>query len=238
MANIPKKTLQALQTTPGFIHIPDICHLSEKQLNIYGFYRGFPCAHDHVIREKTNHWCYQCAEKIRDNICGFDVNYMNGNYKHKYVELWRQVAVGPLEDCWESPSLVKKRICMPSYRSQYSKQLSSNVNAHKAIYQSAWGDIGNMFVTRVCGNNKCLNPLHLISSWNRLFPPSTISPFDHEFKPEKLMQFARIKEETQLKHLREYKYKRTIQHPLVNRNCPDYDEEYRQYYKIECQDKY
>lgn len=234
MANLPKKTVQVLQALPTITWIPDIDRLSEKQLNDVGYYKGFPCAHDHVIRDKEMHWCYHCALKIRDNICGFDINYMNANYKHKYAELWRQIPVGHLEDCWDAPKLTKKRLCMPSYRSLYAKQNSANVTVHKIIYQSAWGDIGAMFVTRVCGNKSCLNPLHLISSWNRTFPPGVISPFEYEFKPEKLMQFARMREEKQLKMLREHKYKQTIQHPLVHRNCPDYDDEYRQYYKIEC----
>jgi hypothetical protein len=237
MANLPQKTIKLAQTIPSFSHIPNIDSFSDEVLERHGYYKGFPCAHDHVIRNATDHWCYHCAAKIRDNICGFDVNYMNANYKHKYADLWSKIPVGYLEDCWEAPKLTKKRLCMPSYRSAYATQNSANVTVHKIVYQCAWGDIGAMFVTRVCGNKDCLNPLHLISSWNRTFPPGVISPFDYEFKPEKLMQFAKIKKSKELKILRERSYKQTIQHPLVHRNCPDYDEEYRQYYKIECQDQ-
>lgn len=236
MANLPDKTLKLAETIPTFVYLKDVDSLSDEELDAKGYYRGYPCAHDHVIRDKQMHWCYHCAAKIRDNICGFDINYMNANYKHKYAALWAKIPVGHLEDCWEAPTITNKRLCMPSYRSAYSSQNSSNVTVHKIIYQCAWGDIGAMFVTRVCGNKKCLNPLHLISSWNRTFPPGLISPFEYEFKAEKLMQFAQVREQKQLQLLRERKYKHTIQHPLVHRNCPDYDEEYRQYYKIECQD--
>jgi hypothetical protein len=234
VANLPQKTIKLAQTLPSFIYLSNIDSLSDEILKTNSYYRGFPCAHDHVIRNTQSHWCYHCATKIRDNICGFDVNYMNGNYKHKYADLWSKIPVGHLEDCWDAPKLTKKRLCMPSYRSAYASQNSANVNVHKAVYQSAWGDIGSMFVTRVCGNSACLNPLHLISSWNRTFPPGTISPFDYEFKPEKLMQFAHLRKTKDLQKLREHKYKQTIQNPLAHQNCPDYDEEYRQYYKIEC----
>jgi hypothetical protein len=233
MANLPRKVTQIVREHETFAYIPNIDSLSDAVLKGKGFYRGFPCAHDHTIRSLENHWCYHCAEKIRDNICGFDINYMNGNYKHKYYDLWLQIPVGHVEDCWEAPALTKKRICMPSYRSGYSDQNSANVNAHKAVYQCAWGDIGAMFVTRICGNKDCLNPLHLVSSWNRLFSPSTISPFEYSFKPEKLMQFARIREESDLKKVRERKYKQTIQHPLAHKDSPDYDEGYRNYYSVE-----
>lgn len=236
MANLPRKMTKIAHQHSDFRYVPNITALSTDELTQHGFYDGYPCAHGHTIRSLDNHWCYQCATKIRDNICGFDLNYLHPDYKHKYSSLWNQIAVGDPGECWEAPGLTKKRICMPSYRSLYTKDKSTNLNAQKAIYQCAWGDVGSMFVTRICDNKNCLNPLHLVSSWNRLFPPATISPFDHEFKPEKLMQFARSQDETQVRLLRERQYKRTIQHPLVNQNCSDYDDVYRQNYKIECQE--
>jgi hypothetical protein len=236
MANIPRKIKTLVREHESFRHVANVEELSPEQLTENGLYKGYPCAHGHSIRSLDGHWCYQCAAKIRDNICGFDLNYLDKDYKHRYAELWSKIQVGPFEDCWEAPELTKARIRMPSYRSLYARDKATNVTAQKAIYQCAWGDIGSMFVTRVCDNKNCLNPLHLVSSWNRLFPPSVISPFDYEFKPEKLMQFARLSDETQIKILRERGRKQTIQHPLVHRNCPDYDEEYKQYYKIEWQE--
>ena len=227
MANLPRKMTKIAQQHSGFRHIPNVEVLSTDELTQHGLYRGYPCAHGHDIRSLDTHWCYKCATKIRDNICGFDLNYLHGDYKHKYASLWSQIAVGDPGECWEAPQLTKKRVCMPSYRSLYTKDKSGNISAQKAIYHCAWGDVGSMFVTRTCGNKSCLNPLHLVSSWNRLFPPSTISPFDCEFKPEKLMQFAHSQSETQVRLLRERQYKRTIQHPLVNQNCPVYDDIYR-----------
>ena len=61
------------------------------------------------------------------------------------------------------------RICFPSYRTFIVDKNQENVNAHKAIYQCAWGDIGSMSVTRLCSNPWCGNPLHMISSWNKVF---------------------------------------------------------------------
>ena len=236
MANIPKKIANALKEHEFFRHVPNVESLSGDELTREGLYEGYPCAHGHTIRSLDGHWCYQCATLIRDNICGFDLNYLHKDYKHRYAELWSKIAVGPFDTCWESPELTHRRIRMPSYRSLYARDKATNVTAQKAIYQCAWGDIGSMFVTRVCDSKTCLNPLHLVSSWNRLFPPSLISPFDYEFKPEKLMQFARISDETQIKILRKKGQKQTIQHPLVHQNCPDYDDEYQQCYKIECQE--
>lgn len=231
MANIPQKVLHLVREQDSFRYVPDPDTLDDQALTANGLYRGYPCPHGHVIRALEGHWCYHCAQKIRNNICGFDVNYMHEDYKRKFVSLWAEITVGDESTCWHAPGLVKKRICMPSYRSLYARDKSTNVTAHKAIYQCAWGDVGSLFVTRTCGNKNCFNPLHLVSNWNRLFPPSVISPFEASFVPEKLMQFARSVDAQQLKILRESNYKQTIQHPLVNKNCQDYDEEYEKILK-------
>jgi hypothetical protein len=236
MANIPKKIANLVKEHDIFRHVPDVDALSGDELTREGLYEGYPCAHGHTIRSLDGHWCYHCATRIRDNICGFDLNYLHKDYKGRYAELWAKIQVGPFEDCWEAPELTEKRIRMPSYRSLYTRDKATNVTAHKAIYQCAWGDVGTLFVTRVCGNKTCLNPLHLVSNWNRLFPPASISPFDYEFKPEKLMQFASISNETQIRILRDRGRKQTIQHPLVHQNCRVYDDQYQQCYEIECQE--
>lgn len=227
MANIPKKVKALVRQHEIFHHVPDPDALSPDELKQNGLYIGYECPHGHVIRSLDGHWCYHCATRIRDNICGFDLNYLDKSYKHRYAELWAKIEVRSFDACWEAPELTDKRIRMPSYRSLYSRDKATNVTAQKAIYQCAWGDVGNMFVTRVCENKNCLNPLHLVSSWNRLFPPSLISPFDYEFKPEKLMQFSKLSDKTQIKILRDKGRKQTIQHPLVHQNCPDYDDEYQ-----------
>ena len=35
-----------------------------ETLERWGYYRGFPCAFGHTIRDSTNHWCYECVLKI------------------------------------------------------------------------------------------------------------------------------------------------------------------------------
>ena len=80
-----------------------------------------------------------------------------------------------------------------------------------------------MRVTRTCGNKNCLNPLHLITSWNRVFPPGKIYPFFPEFEYEKLMAYSEACRRGVPTLLTEREYKPTIQHPLVHKNTPDYD---------------
>lgn len=174
----------------SFQYFPSIEQMSSAQLNKFGYYKGFPCVHGHVIRHAKEHWCYQCVQKIMSNMCGFDLNYLHVDYKTKYQKLWSKIEIKSFNECWpiqnKSP-YAPKRICLPSYRSERSNQKAENVTFQKAVYQCAWGDIGSQTVSRTCCSNKCANPLHLISGWNRPQTPLTISPFCIEFDAAKLM---------------------------------------------------
>lgn len=169
-----------------FRYVHKINELEDCELESLGYYRGFPCAFGHNIRDSQEHWCYRCVQKIQSNICGFDVNYLHRYYKVRYQELWASFASGEFDECWEH-TFKSSRINFPSYRTNTSSRWSENVSIHKVIYQCAWGDVGRNFVTRTCGNQNCLNPLHLKSQWNINMPPRTINPFGTTFVYEKLM---------------------------------------------------
>jgi len=196
MANLhrsEKKLIEAVK----FRFLPAIDDLDNVQLDEAGYYRGFVCPHGHVIRDKQENWCYHCVHKIQSNLCGFDLNYLHVEYKAKYEKLWKKITIGATDECWliDTPGpYTPKRVCMPSYRSAYSHQKSENLSFHKAIYNCAWGDVGGMVVTRLCGNPRCGNPLHMVSSWNKLFPPESIHPFVLEFQAEKLMAYGKNKD--------------------------------------------
>ena len=233
MANSLTNASKLLQLAKSFTLIPvidGIHEMSNEELRSHGYYRGFYCQHGHRIRHLEDHWCYECVRKIQSNNCGFDVNYLNKNYKSRMLELWNQIPVGEWDECWDVPWLGNKRMRFPSYAMAFNEKYNSNVTIHKIIYQCAWGDVGKLFVTRTCKNKNCLNPLHLVSSFNRMFPPQAIHPFEPEFDPQKAMQQAQNFLKNKPDPLLERQYKSTIQHPLVNKNTPDYDEEQELYY--------
>lgn len=220
MANL-HRTMKPVIEKAEFRYIPEIESKSDEELNELGYYRGFPCPHNHIIRDTSEHWCYACIKKILSNVCGFDINYLHPDYKTKYHKLWRCIKTSHFDDCWEiknDTAYHPKRICLPSYRSLYSKQKAENVTIHKALYQCAWGDIGSYVVTRVCGNPNCGNPLHLVSSWNRLFPPDNINPFFIDFEPEKLMLYGRNKCNPKIT---ERQFKQTIANPLERKETEE-----------------
>jgi hypothetical protein len=221
MANLLKE--------PIFRYIPESMFDSEDLLNQHGYYKGFPCPHGHTIRDNQHHWCYQCVRRIQSNLCGFDLNYLSPIYKTKYHRLWSQIEVKATTECWSinAPGgKTPKRICMPSYRSSFSKQQADNITVMKAIYQCCWGDIGTLVVSRLCGNPCCGNPLHMVTSWNRLFPPHRLNPFETTFVSEKLLHYEKLRLEGIDPNLViERKYKNTILHSLETKIAPKYDED-------------
>lgn len=230
MANVTQKLFHLAKSVATLPFIDGIHEMPEENLRSHGYYRGFYCVHGHRIRHLEEHWCYECVRKIQSNACGFDINYLNKNYKSRLFTLWNQIPVGEWEECWEVPWLAKKRTRFPSYRTVYNSKTNDNISVHKAIYQCAWGDVGKMFVTRLCKNKNCLNPLHLVSSWNRMFPPKSIHPFCVEFDPAKAMHAAQNQLRDKPIPIVEQQFKNTIQHPLVHKNTPDYDDIQELYY--------
>lgn len=224
MANVNTKLIDIAKQI-NFRYVQNLALLNNTELESHGYYRGFVCPHGHHIRDQEFHWCYDCVQRIKSNICGFDVNYLHPHYKHKYHSLWQRINITHPEECWEIHSTGNgpfKRICMPSYRSGYAAQKSENVNVHKAIYQCAWGDVGNLTVSRLCGNLYCGNPLHMISSWNRGKAPKNVSPLEVQFKAEKLMLYARETNSGHtIKPVVEREYKNTITHPLEVAEQPE-----------------
>ena len=119
------------------------------------------------------------------DICGIDVNYLHTDYNGIAERLFKTIDVKNLDECWEVKN-PKKRIQLPSYRSKFSDRRTDNVTLHKAIYTLCWGDVGTLSVTRSCGNPNCINPLHLVSSWNNKTAMRSMMYFDLDFNYKKL----------------------------------------------------
>jgi hypothetical protein len=227
MANLVKQVESQLGRA-NFRYVQGIENIEDENLRKLGYYHGFACPYGHLIRDTDGHWCYECAKKILSNVCGFDINYLHKDYKHKYARLWKQIKVSFPDECWEMEMPgggTPKRVCLPSYRSGYSKQKSENVNIHKAVYQCAWGDVGALVVTRLCSNPKCANPLHMVSSFNRNYPPATVTPLEVDFNAEKLMLFNRQSQrETGIQPVIQREYKNAITNPEYVKDRPEYNE--------------
>ena len=200
-----------------------------ETLERWGYYHGFPCAFGHTIRDSTNHWCYECVLKIKSNFCGFDLNYLNLDYKASMHKLWQRVEIGAWDECCninDPGTEALRRVWMPSYRSLTDNTTGNNVTVQKAIYTCAWGDVGRLTVSRTCNNPRCCNPLHMVTSWNRKNPPKVAAPFVTDYQVEKLMLLADMERKgLDVNKMIQREYKASITAPKYAQIDPKYNEE-------------
>tara|TARA_E500000318_G_C3514871_1_gene193908 strand:+ start:254 stop:913 length:660 start_codon:yes stop_codon:yes gene_type:complete len=195
----------------------DVDSLDKKSLENLGLYRGMQCIHGHDIRSIKDKWCYHCAHKISINSCGFDVNYIESEYKVRFLEFLKHVELKGIEECW--PCDIKtKRMTFPSYRSESSKAFSENLMVAKIMYTAAWGDIGSLRIQRkknICTIDNCVNPLHWECVLNLNVSPKSIHPLIFDLDFAKIKHYGVLKKQKKLEAYRLTQFKNYIKHPSL-----------------------
>ena len=92
-----------------------------------GFYHGFPCHLGHTLRDQKNHWCHDCAKRIKSNVSGLDISFIHSDYRRRLVsilDMVRQTIDDDLDPtvCWDVGKSASARYNYPSYRSQTSRR--------------------------------------------------------------------------------------------------------------------
>ena len=82
------------------------------------------------------------------------------------VKVWKHIAKGGDADCWEwRGAKTKAGYGVVSYGTQYDRHTMA---AHRAVYMSVHGDIGEgIVIGHSCGNAGCCNPAHLTAGFDR-----------------------------------------------------------------------
>jgi len=195
----------------------DIDILDAEGLENLGLYRGMDCIHGHSIRNIKDKWCYHCAHRISVNSCGFDINYIDSEYKIRFLEFLKHVDVKGTNECWPC-DIKSKRMTFPSYRSESSKAFSENLMVAKIMYTAAWGDIGSLRLTRkkdVCKVDNCVNPLHWECVLNIDVAPKTIHPLVYELDFAKIKHYGILKQQKKVEDYRLSQFKKHIIHPSL-----------------------
>lgn len=197
-------------------HLPLIDEYTDEMLDAEGFYHGFPCVHGHTIRNKKQHWCYHCVHRISQNVCGFDLNYLDKFYKINVKNFLDLVDIQGPDDCWEYLYKVNRH-CFPSYRSINGKR-TDNMSPMKVMYHVAWGDTGNLYVNRrtdLCDNPRCVNPLHLKTKFNFDIPPKDVQPLVTEYDWMKINHYNNLKKKGLVEKYRIAQTRNHIIHPKL-----------------------
>ena len=198
--------------------IKGIDEVTDEQLEEFGFYRGFPCTRGHTIRHKEKHWCYHCAHLLQQNVCGFDLNYIDSAYKIPVKNFFDRVDIRGEDECWEYEHHTFMHQ-FPSYRSiEKQNKKTDNQSPLKVMYNIARGDIGNYRVRRntdLCTNAKCVNPRHLYSRFDHGVPPGTIHPLVIDFDYKKIAHYSDLKRKGLLDAYLKKSIRNSILHPTL-----------------------
>ena len=189
-----------------------------------GFYSGFPCLYGHTIRDAEHHWCYHCALRIRNNICGLDVNFVHTNYQNTLYRVIQNLTFTNPDDlagsCWHMKEGFKDP-SYPSWRSWETGYLADRVKPKKILYQAFWGDVGKLYVTTaptVCSDKRCVNPLHTVSSLNceSNRRPTAFQYLDLKFDVNKaVVTHLRHRKSMTIDQILKAVYKPTIRDPKI-----------------------
>ena len=186
-----------------------------------GFYYGFPCHLGHTVRHEEDHWCYECVKRIQSNVVGLDVNFINDYYRDDVIKALSQVSIGDSTECWENKG--SERLYFSSW-TRLNSRSRTKVKVSKLLYTLFWGDVGRLSVTRhikVCENPNCVNPLHLVCTWNTRLPPRHFHYMDLQLQPEKLAVMAlREHNKMSIDDILAKLYKPTILHPKERMENP------------------
>lgn len=130
-------------------------------------YSGLPCIHSkhgdtEVFRDGHSHACLACIDDIEHSQLGFNLDRLKPEYHKIAHHFWSKVDIGSLDDCWQwlAPNLHKMGVSFHWRRPPIRK-----VFKFHAVHVSnwlTWGDIGRHEVMSLCGQRRCVNPLHQI----------------------------------------------------------------------------
>ena len=129
-------------------------------------YQGLPCLHTKhkgqtVWRDGRSHACQLCKQDIADGSLGFSLDRLSHEAQLKARRFWSKVAFGSLDDCWQwKAPPIGSYIAFTWDRRPIRKRFIFHV-IHVATWLT-WGDIGRGETISLCGQRRCVNPLHNI----------------------------------------------------------------------------
>jgi len=130
-------------------------------------YSGIPCLYQHhgeseVFRDGHSHACLACVENIEQSKLGFSLDRLKTEHLKRAHNFWSKVDIGSIDECWQwtAPNIHKMGVAYHWKRPPIRKVFKFHA-VHVANWLT-WGDIGRHEILSLCGQRRCVNPLHQI----------------------------------------------------------------------------
>ncbi|WP_141561340.1 hypothetical protein [Synechococcus sp. WH 8016] len=122
--------------------------------------------HEHgdteVYRDGHSHACLACIENIESSKLSFNLDRLKPEHRKQAQSFWSKVNIASLDDCWQwtAPNVPKMGVAFYWKRPPIRKVFKFHA-VHVASWLT-WGDIGRHEIISLCGQRRCVNPLHQI----------------------------------------------------------------------------
>lgn len=130
-------------------------------------YAGIPCLHSkhsrdgltRTWRDSKTHACLQCIDDIEQRKFGLDLSRFNSDVRKQALKFWSQVDITDFDDCWQWDDRKEKS---QLYFFWKRREIRNRFQWHPIVISMwlCWGDTGRLGSESVCGNRRCVNPLH------------------------------------------------------------------------------
>lgn len=110
-------------------------------------------------RDTSTHACLECLDDIKEHKFGLDLNRFNSEVRKRALKFWSKVEITEFDDCWQwNDDPTKKQL----YFFWDRREIRNRFQWHPIVVSMwlCWGDTGRLGSESICGNRRCVNPLH------------------------------------------------------------------------------
>ena len=130
-------------------------------------YPGIPCLHlkhnkgtgARCWRDSKTHACLECLDEIDQRKFGLDLSRFSDEVKSRALLFWSQVDITGFDDCWQWNDPIERK---QLYFFWKRREIRNRFQWHPIVVSMwlCWGDTGRLGSESVCGNRRCVNPMH------------------------------------------------------------------------------
>lgn len=170
-------------------------------------------------RDSRTHACLQCIEEIEQRKFGLSLNRFSDEIKKTALKFWSKVDITTYDDCWQWNDCAEKS---QLYFFWKRREIRNRFQWHPIVVSMwlCWGDTGRLGSESVCGNRRCVNPLHNLPLG--LIPSIRAADYDEEWLNSELHGLKKEVSEYQQRQLLS-KSKSTLI-PLPGLSCQELEE--------------
>ena len=145
------------------------------------FYRGPTCLHkEHAgvsgdalaWRDSKTRACLECCDRIEEGYFSLDLNQFSKETQSIAARFWNDVHINEWDECWQWTRDIAKSRHLFFYWRRPGVSGSYKIHPIQAANWLSRGDTGRLGTTTLCGERRCVNPLHQLPIGLNIEEPS------------------------------------------------------------------